>query len=485
LYVYFFEQAFKRLLRKEGQFGVICSNKFMKAGYGGPLRQFLSGITLREVIDFGDSNVFPDATTYPTIIIAQNTTPSANHAVHVLPSENIHSARGIEIEAAMNLASGLSWLQPQSSLNVDGWALVSPRVLSLTNKLKQTGTPLGQLAGTKMNYGIKTGLNEAFVITKAQRDNLVKQNANSVDLIKPWIRGRDVKRWRIEDDDNYILAIQSSGDKDATHKWKDAATTKAAETSFKASFPAIYQHLNAYKKGLNKRQDQGKFWWELRACAYWQEFEKSKIVYPDISISPRFAYDSSGFHGSNTIYILPSDKMWLTGVLNSSVIQFFFEQISSSIRGDYLRFFTSYMEQLPLANITVVQEQSITSDVQKATQFATERLKLHRDTRHRFFDLDSKKIGKLSQALEKWWELPDFTSFQAAIKTTFKTSIPLSDRQSWEDYLAQQQAEHRQLTHEIILCEQEINKLVYQLYGLTQAEIQLIEQTTPYQYGAL
>ena len=101
------------------------------------------------------------------------------------------------------------------------------------------------------------------------------------------------------------------------------------------------------------------------AAEYAEEFEKPKIVYPDIAKSPPFAYDASGAYGVNTIYILPTDELYLLGVLNSSVVEFFYNQISSTIRGDYLRFIAMYMEQVPIPQATPAQCAAIESLVRK------------------------------------------------------------------------------------------------------------------------
>jgi hypothetical protein len=109
-------------------------------------------------------------------------------------------------------------------------------------------------------------------------------------------------------------------------------------------YPAIYKHLQQYQVQLEKRWDKGNYWWELRHRDYYAEFEKPKIIYPDIAKSSKFAFDSGGFYSINTTYFIPADvdQIYLVPLLNSSLVEFFFRTISASIRGSYLRFFDQY-----------------------------------------------------------------------------------------------------------------------------------------------
>ena len=99
-----------------------------------------------------------------------------------------------------------------------------------------------------------------------------------------------------------------------------------------------------------KRDDQGKYYWELRACKYWDEFEKPKIIYPDIAKRPEFAYDEEAFYLVNTLYLLPTDEKWLVNLLNSSIVFWIYTKISSKIRGGFVRFIAQYVSQIPIPN---------------------------------------------------------------------------------------------------------------------------------------
>jgi NOL1/NOP2/fmu family ribosome biogenesis protein len=360
LYVYFYARAL-HLLRQGGVAAFISSNKWLRAGYGKKLRQHLkTQTTVNIIVDFGDQPLF-GAIAYPQIIVFQNEPPEDSHRLKVLEIEHLTIVHHLSETVQSN-----AWSQPQNSLQADqGWALVVPEVRALLTKLRQSGLPLGQYSSEQVNIGIKTGFNRAFVIDQATRDGLVVEDPQSADLIKRWIRGRNVKRWRISWDGEYLIAIQNSDDENAQYPWKDAKTEGVAWEIFREHYPALSHHLSQYKERLRKRWDQGKYWWELRACAYYMQFEKPKILYPDIAKKCEFTYDEDGYLSGNTTYFLPTDDSVLLGILNSQVVEFFYRHITTMIQQDYLRFFTQYLQQVPIPEPTHDQRAAIEALVRK------------------------------------------------------------------------------------------------------------------------
>ena len=110
------------------------------------------------------------------------------------------------------------------------------------------------------------------------------------------------------------------------------------------------------RKSLVKREDQGKYFWELRSCAYWQEFEQPKVLYPDIYEHQSFAWDVAGFFSVNTTYFIPTPEQWLAALLNSTSIEWFYTQVSNKVRGGYLRAFSDYIKQIPIPAATPDQQ---------------------------------------------------------------------------------------------------------------------------------
>ena len=134
--------------------------------------------------------------------------------------------------------------------------------LDLMEKQRKAGKTLGEYVKGRFYYGIKTGLNEAFVIDKTTREQLIAEDPKSEELIKPWLRGRDIKRWKTEWARLYIINIPSSTNKQ--WPWTDKKSEKQARDAFKHSYPAVHDHLSQREDKLRKRDDQGRFWWELR-----------------------------------------------------------------------------------------------------------------------------------------------------------------------------------------------------------------------------
>jgi hypothetical protein len=347
LYVYFYARA-QELLGRGGTIAFISSNKWFRAGYGRGLRQFLATQdTLHALIDFGDAPIFR-AIAYPSIVILQKVAPGQND-VQVWTPPTVSKVEDFSTDFHAQ-----AFRVPQAEFKPDGWRLESPTVLRLLDKLRAAGPPLGEYVNGRFYYGIKTGLNEAFVVDRATRDRLIAEHASSEEILKPFLRGRDVKRWRVEYAGRYLIKIESSENK--THTWTDK---EDAEAVFAATYPAIHAHLQQFRAALIKRQDKGRYFWELRSCKYWDEFSKTKILYPDIYNHQSFAWDEQGFFSANTSYFIPASEKWLIALLNSNLIEWFYSFVSNKVRGGYLRAFSDYIKQIPIAAATPEQRAAL------------------------------------------------------------------------------------------------------------------------------
>ena len=342
IYVYFYAQSLRQL-RENGTLVYISSNKFMRAGYGKTLRHLLgTDVTLQTVIDFGDLPIF-EATTYPTVLVVRNQTPARDHTVQALKVD--------DMGAVQHLADTLeedAWRQPQVSLRADGWTLVRPEVLALVEKLRRTGTPLGEYVGDKFYRGIVTGLNKAFVIDQVTRDRLVAQDPSSAEIIKPWLRGRDVKRWYVEWDQRYLLWMYQGIEIE--------------------EYPAVLEYLSGYREALARRWEPSRGqceWYELRPCDYYAEFEKPKILWPDIAKRCEFAFDNRNLYPDCTLFIIPDTDLYLVGILNSAIVEWFYGNVSPTIQQDFLRFKRIYLSQIPIPQAAGAQRAAMESLVCK------------------------------------------------------------------------------------------------------------------------
>ena len=328
LFVYFFARAFD-IMANNGQFSFITPNKFMRANYGKKLRGYLaSKVRLQTLIDFGDLPIF-DATTYPMITIASKQGVDDNK-IKVLEITSLVNSE--TLRQTMGQAFDLS----QATLTSDGWQLLNPRTLKVIKKLENSGVTLDEYVSGRFYSGIKTGCNQAFVINEAQRKDLIAKDAQSADLIKPYLRGRDIKRWNAEFANLYMLYVT----------WEFEPN----------EYPAIYEHLLEFRDILGSRPEVKQKrhpWYSMSryGSEYVHEFDKTKIVYPDIASRPEFAYDINKAYVVNTCYVIPvEDNLYPLGILNSKSVLFFYDHVSTRIRGGYYRFIAQYMEQIPIPN---------------------------------------------------------------------------------------------------------------------------------------
>ena len=342
--VYFYERGL-HVLKQNGKFSFITSNKFMRANYGKPLRNFLGNFTLDEIIDFGDAPVFGGIAAYASIVNLQKTATEQAHQtrVYTFPTDEYVP----DFEASYRI-DGFN--VAQKDLTPNGWRLERLDVLDLLAKLRSKGTPLGEYVNGRFYRGIITGLNEAFVVDRVTRDRLIAEDASSAETLEPYLRGRDVKRWLVNYDDLFLIKIESSSNK--KHAWTNKRNIEAEEI-FSETYPAIYKHLNNHRQKLIKRDDQGMYFWELRACIYWHEFEQPKIILPAIEKRTAFALDEEGYFGNDKTNICVSpDAHFLVAILNSSVTWWIIQQTASGKQGGYYEFKPMYVSQIPIPKIS-------------------------------------------------------------------------------------------------------------------------------------
>ncbi|MEL7626080.1 MAG: TaqI-like C-terminal specificity domain-containing protein, partial [Anaerolineaceae bacterium] len=334
IYSYFIEKGVK-LLAPGGQFSYIVANKWLRARYGFKLRQWLKTKCIEEVTDFGDLPVFTGATTYPLILRVSNNPP------HFQP--RITNVKTLEFASLQEYVNEHGEISDQTCFEEDGWSLAGKQTQDLLAKIRQNSIPLGEYVGGKVYRGILTGLNKAFVIDQATKDRLITEDPRSAELIKPFAQGRDIKRYSPIPVKQYLILIPKG--------WTNQHRKGSAWNWFSSQYPAIANHLKQFEKEAIARGDKGDYWWELRACEYYEEFEKPKIVYPDISLRGNFTIELNGIHYGNTAYIMPVDDLFLLALLNSDLFDFCYRQMSSSYRGGYLRYIYQYVTQLPVDKI--------------------------------------------------------------------------------------------------------------------------------------
>ena len=185
---------------------------------------------------------------------------------------------------------------PRRRFGREPWNLEPQPVVDLMDKIRRNGVPLAEFAGVKPYYGIKTGLNEAFLIDSPTRDRLVREDPRSAEVIKPYLRGQDIKRWAPEWAGLWMIVLPSSDN--VGWPWSSAGAD--AQTVFATTFPAIQHHLDPFESRLRDRLDKGRFWWELRSCTYYSAFDATKLIHTDIAWRPQFSIATEPFYLVNT-----------------------------------------------------------------------------------------------------------------------------------------------------------------------------------------
>jgi hypothetical protein len=200
LYAYFFELGFN-ILKPGGRMGYISSSTFFKTGSGENLRRFLmENVSLENILDFGDLQIFEGVTTYPVILTLCKAVPQAEHTFKMLILKQ-------QVSADLNkYFLKYASVMPQADLELGAWRLEDKIMLALRQKITANKPTLKAVYGSPL-YGIKTGLNEAFIIDRATRDALIKEDAKSEELLKPFLDGRDLFRWYLEYKDAFIIYI--------------------------------------------------------------------------------------------------------------------------------------------------------------------------------------------------------------------------------------------------------------------------------------
>ena len=349
LYV-FFQEREVRYVRFGGRMGMIVANKWMRTGYGEKARGFLQRFARPlEIIDFGHCPIFPDADTFPCILIVGRrhqvlpigTKPNADEAMFVCPVQREHWNERMDLG---NFVRDRKYEIPTSLLRDEGWSLEDPRVQSLLEKLRKTGSKLKDYCGCSPLSGIKTGFNQGFVIDAATRCRLITEHEACRHIIRPLLRGRDMERFRCRTSGLFLIAIPSS----ENQEWPWSEAGQKAEQIFKKTYPAIAQYLSTFRDELIMRQDQGRFWWELRSCDYWSDFDSPKMVWQEMAWFTRFAIDQRRQVVLNTAYIIPSVDPLILCVLNSPLAWWYMWRTAQHGKDEVLRLIRDYTEEFPI-----------------------------------------------------------------------------------------------------------------------------------------
>jgi hypothetical protein len=356
IYALFYERG-QHLLNKNGVLSYITSRQWMQASYGKSLRSLLASETNPlQLIDFGQKKIFEGTTVFVNILIIQNSKNQNSLLACLIPTTYKMDQGNLEDFFEANKHT----LRTKAE---DIWTISNTQ--HITGQIEKIGKPLSSWTEIEFFRGITSGLNEAFHIDETVKKRLIQQDPKNLIIIKPLLRGKDIKRYGYNYENLYTLFIPwhfpLHNDKNISN------SSKQAEIAFKSQYPSIYNHLISYKEELlnrNKAETGIRYeWYALQryGADFWENYEKPKIVWIEISDRANYAYDDKGMYLTNSAYFLTSnsDKVnlkYLLGILNSKVADFYFSQKTARIAGGRMRYTKQYVEQIPIPNVPIKEQ---------------------------------------------------------------------------------------------------------------------------------
>ncbi|MGL2394357.1 DUF7149 domain-containing protein [Helicobacter pylori] len=354
IYTYFFALSY-HLLKEKGFSAFITSNKYARAKYGAKLREWLlKKTTIVSYMELNALKVFESAAVDTSIMNFIKQTP---------PKESVFKYYEPTSNDKDDLKSTPSLLMKQNALQTESFIFANTTLLDLRDKMENIGTPLKDW-DIQIYRGILTGCNEAFIIPTEKRDEILKncddaqkdergmsERERTKELIKPILRGKDIKRYSYEWADLWVIN---------THNGYTSAFKSKIPPIDIEKYPAIKAHLDSHYDAITTRSDQGNTPYNLRNCAYLEDFEKEKIVYGEIVQEPRFYLDNGecelgGFYAEATSFILTGEHLrYLLGMLHSKLITFAFKTFyaGGGLGESGYRYKKAFIERLPIPQIT-------------------------------------------------------------------------------------------------------------------------------------
>ncbi|HDZ5354959.1 TPA: Eco57I restriction-modification methylase domain-containing protein [Campylobacter jejuni] len=349
IYTYFYELGFN-VLKDRGVLSYITSNKYTRAGYGEALREFLlKNVKVLEYTDLNGIKVFDSATVDTSILCFEKSKSKDNKFKYLTLSNEILKTCAYDIGLYKDFAEF-----SQNSLSKESFTFSDENTSALKAKIERIGTPLKEWYGFNIYRGILTGYNEAFIITTEKRNEILAnckdeaEKERTAKLIRKMLRGRDIKRYSYEWAGLWVINTHNG------YKSKNGEKIEAINIEH---YPSLKKHFDEFYPQLEKRADKGLTPYNLRNCAYIEEFEKEKIVWAEMTKEACFVYDNSNFFTNQTCYFFTHcDYKYLLAILNSRLIVYYMQYISSHLGQGAFRWIRQYIEKLPIPKINSKNE---------------------------------------------------------------------------------------------------------------------------------
>jgi hypothetical protein len=361
-------------------------------------------------------------------------------------------------------------------LGEEEWSLEPAATEALYRKIKSNRKLLVEVAEVRPQYCFKTGYNEAFLIDTPTRQNLIKEDPRLADLTKKYLRGQDMGRWGAAWGGVWIILLKSSGD----YAWPWARMIETqAEQCFAKTYPTLYARLKPMEHALRHRTDMGRFWWELRTCAYYDEFAMPKIVYQVIQFHPAYGMDSDGMFLNDKGFFIATSDAWLLAVLNSPLMWWHNWRYLGHMKDEALNPAAVKMEQLPISTPDDETRRIAEDDVPQLVAFVKE------DHEARFGVLDAlttqMSVETPGRKLEAFEALSRDEFVAEVVKRRPKSAGKLKPadlkylREVYDENAVPIQSRRAQA----LAMERRLAELVNRAYGLTPEEVELLWATAP------
>lgn len=347
IYTYFYELGFN-VLKENGILSFITSNKYTRAGYGEALREFLlKNVKVLEYTDLNGIKVFDSATVDTSILCFEKSKSKDNKFKYLALSNEILKTCAYDIGLYKDFAEF-----SQNSLSKESFTFSDENTSALKAKIERIGTPLKEWQGLNIYRGILTGYNEAFIITTEKRNEILAnckdeaEKERTAKLIRKMLRGRDIKRYSYEWAGLWVIN---------THNGYKNQNGEKVEVINIEYYPSLKKHFDEFYPQLEKRTDKGLTPYNLRNCAYIEEFEREKIVYSEIVRKPQFYLDTKlNFYAEATSFILTGENLkYLIAFLNNDFVAFIFKTFyaGGNLGENGFRYKKAFLEKLPIPKI--------------------------------------------------------------------------------------------------------------------------------------
>jgi type I restriction-modification system DNA methylase subunit len=354
LYCYFYARSLQ-LLKPRGMLAFISSNKWFRAGYGEKLRKHIADTCqIDSITDFGDLPVFKSATAYPMIFICSKQSPIDRESTFTqvksldFPYPNVR-------EVIKQSGSIL----PSNAIAGGSWLLTNNVNAKRFKQMESIGVPLCEYIKGEIYRGVVTGFNEAFFIDGDIRNRLISDDPKSEEIIKPLMVGKDIGKWNLKSKNQYLIFTRRGINID------NYPAIKAYLFQWKTRLEAKPRNWDDNEKWGGRKAGSYK-WYEIQdEVNYYSEFDKPKIIFPDIAKYPRFSFEESGEYVEATACMIDSSDFYLLGLLNSKSVYQYFLEVGATIRGGYLRFKRQYVKNIPIPQASEIERKEISKLVQK------------------------------------------------------------------------------------------------------------------------